>query len=194
MGDVVARGSKVVLRAKRPEDAADDYSWRTDQELATLDATVPIPFSFHEFRRMYEDELRHPMPGVRRYAIETPEGLHIGNCMCYDIDTVYGEAEVGILVGDRRYWNDGYGSEALLFLVEECFKIHPLKRLYLHTLEWNARARSAFAKCGFREVRTVQRSGKTFVFMELLRTEWEAIRAERLGLAPAEPQQLSGSS
>ena len=34
----VARGAKVVLREKRPSDAADDYAWRSDAELARFDA------------------------------------------------------------------------------------------------------------------------------------------------------------
>ncbi len=187
MVNVVAQGSKVLLRAKQPEDAADDYRWRTDSELATLDATVPLPMTFREFTRMFEDELRYPLPGVRRYAIETLDGVHIGNCMCYDIDTVRGEGEVGIMVGEREYWDGGYGTEALVFLVEECFRIPSLRRLYLHTLEWNARARRAFAKCGFREVRPVWRGGKNFIFMELLLEEWRAMRAERLAAAGVEP-------
>ena len=186
MANVLAQGSKVVLRAKQAEDAADDYRWRTDPELATLDATVPLAMTFREFSRMFEDELRYPLPGVRRYAIDTLDRVHIGNCMCYDIDTVRGEGEIGIMVGQREYWDGGYGTEALMFLVEECFRIPCLRRLYLHTLDWNARARRAFSKCGFREVRSVWRGGKSFIFMELLLEEWRAIRAERPDGARAE--------
>jgi RimJ/RimL family protein N-acetyltransferase len=65
-------------------------------------------------------------------------------------------------------------------LIEACFRIPALNRLYLHTLDWNARARRGFSKCGFRELRPVQRSGKSFIFMELLRTEWEAMGTERI--------------
>tara|TARA_B100001750_G_C15465570_1_gene576838 strand:+ start:254 stop:787 length:534 start_codon:yes stop_codon:yes gene_type:complete len=172
LNDLVAQGKKVQLRWKRMEDARDDYDWRADDELARLDATVALRLSFREYLHILEDEIRYPSPNVRRYAIETLDGVHIGNCMSYDIDVVGGEAEVGIMVGNRDYWSQGYGSEAMTLLIAECFKIVPLTRLYLHTLEWNERARKAFGKCGFREVKQVQRGGKSFIYMELLRSEW----------------------
>ena len=42
----VIRGKKVVLREKRVEDAADDYSWRVDEELCRLDATTRLRMSY----------------------------------------------------------------------------------------------------------------------------------------------------
>ena len=44
-------GEKVVLREKRIEDAEDDYAWRTDEELARLDATRPLHMRYDEFLR-----------------------------------------------------------------------------------------------------------------------------------------------
>jgi len=180
MNDFVAHGERVRLRWKRVDDAADDYEWRTDDELAMLDATIALRLPFQDYLHIHEDEFRYPSPSVRRYAIQTLDGLHIGNCMSYDIDVMAGEAEVGIMVGNREYWGKGYGSEAMRLLIEACFRIPALNRLYLHTLDWNARARRGFSKCGFRELRPVQRSGKSFIFMELLRTEWEAMGTERI--------------
>ena len=181
--DVAIRGRKVVLRGKRPEDAEDDYRWRADEELAALDATSPLRISLQEFSRMYQGEIRYPTPWVRRYAIDTHDGSHIGNCMVYDIDTASGAAELGIMVGERAYWNQGYGVDAMACLMEEAFKLPPMKKLYLHTLVWNHRARRAFAKCGFREVCEVRRASRDFVRMETTREEWEALRATLVDLS-----------
>ena len=173
---IVALGTKVLLREKRVEDAEADYQWRRDPELAELDAASVIRQSLKDFTRDLESELRHPTPWVRRYAIDTVEGVHIGNCMAYDIDTVRGESEVGILVGDRGYWNGGFGREALMLLMEELFKIETMNRLYLHTLRWNARARRAFAGAGLREVGPDPRGGHDFILMEITRSEWDVAR------------------
>jgi RimJ/RimL family protein N-acetyltransferase len=181
-GAFVVKGSKVLLREKRVDDAEVDYRWRRDPELAELDAASAIRQSLKDFKRDLESELRHPTPWVRRYAIESLDGAHIGNCMAYDIDTVRGEAEVGILVGERDYWNGGYGREALNLLMAELFKIETMNRLYLHTLRWNARARRAFAGAGFREVGPDPRGGHDFILMEITRAEWEALQ-ERRGTA-----------
>lgn len=180
MSDEITHGRKIVLRRKRIEDAEDDYRWRTDPELAELDAAVVLRQPFAAFHRDYEHELGAELPWVQRFAVDTLDGIHIGNCMVYDIDTVNGQCELGILVGDRRYWNGGYGREAFLLLVDECFKMSPMNRLYLHTLAWNARARRAFAGCGFREMGPDRRGGHDFILMELTRAEWEAVERSRL--------------
>jgi RimJ/RimL family protein N-acetyltransferase len=173
-GDEVVRGAKVVLRIKRVEDAPDDHRWRQDPELASLDAAEVLRQPLEQFTRDLEQELRFLTPWVRRFAIDTLEGVHIGNCMLYDIDTISGQAELGILVGNRDYWNGGYGREAVELLVAECFSQRTMRRIYLHTLSWNARARRAFAGCGFREVGPDPRGGHDFILMEMTRADWEA--------------------
>ncbi|MYK35096.1 MAG: GNAT family N-acetyltransferase, partial [Chloroflexi bacterium] len=99
--------------------------------------------------------------------------LHSGNCIVYDIVKFKGQCDVGILVVNRDYWGRGYGREAVQLLVAQCFKNAAMSRLYLHTLEWNARARRAFAMCGFKEVKPVRRAGYNFILMELTREDWE---------------------
>ena len=171
--DVLIKGQKVILREKNIEDAEDDYRWRTDEELAKLDATRPINMSFSNFRSYVEEEIRSPSPRSKRLAIDTIYGKHIGNFMYYDIDLSRGESELGIMIGDRSYWSKGYGSDAIRAVRNHLFSQTTLKRLYLHTLEWNERARKSFTNAGLREVKLVSRGGLKFVLMETLRSEWE---------------------
>lgn len=175
-GKKVARGEKVVLREKRLEDTADDYTWRTDEELARLDATRPLSMSYDEYLRFVGNELRYSNSSSKRLAIDTNDGRHIGNCMYYDIDLRRRQAEIGIMLGDRDYWSKGYGTDSIETLVAHIFSTTPLDRLYLHTLEWNHRARRSFAKSGLRELKGVRRSGQDFILMEILRPEWEEAR------------------
>ena len=169
---VLVKGCKVVLRGKRIEDAPDDYSWRSDDELARLDATRPLSMTYSDFLRFSQEEQAYPSPMSRRFAIDTLQGRHIGNCMYYDIDLKREEAELGIMIGDRDYWGKGYGTDSVSCLLSHIFSGTPLTRVYLHTLDWNHRARKAFAKCGFREVKNVRRSGEDFILMEVLRSDW----------------------
>ena len=171
--DVLIKGQKVILREKNIEDAEDDYRWRTDEELAKLDATRPINMSFSNFRSYVEEEIRSPSPRSKRLAIDTIYGKHIGNFMYYDIDLRRGESELGIMIGDRSYWSKGYGSDAIRAVRNHLFSQTTLKRLYLHTLEWNERARKSFTNAGLREVKLVSRGGLKFVLMETRRSEWE---------------------
>lgn len=172
-------GKKVILREKRLEDAPDDYRWRTDPELATLDGTSPLKVSYEEYLESYADELRHPFFSSRRFAIETRDARHIGNCMYYDYNALLRQAEVGIMIGDRNYWSEGYGCDAMTTLLDHVFSAVRLRKAYLHTLVWNERARRCFKKCGFREVKTVRRRGHTYVRMEIQRSEWERMRRSK---------------
>ena len=170
------RGELTILRGKRIEDAAMDYGWRTDEELAALDATTPLRMSYASYLRLIEDELRHPVSWSKRFAIETHDGKLIGNCMYYDIDTVKGQAELGILIGDRDYWNHGYGTDVVTTLTSHIFNTTSFGRIYLHTLSWNVRAQKSFKKCGFVVVEPVRKSGYDFILMELMKDRWEGLK------------------
>jgi RimJ/RimL family protein N-acetyltransferase len=176
--DGVIVGTKVVLRPKQVEDAPDDHRWRQDPELAELDAASMLRQGLADFTHDLETELKYPTPWVKRFAIDNLEGQHVGNCMAYDIDTISGQAEIGILVGERDHWDGGYAREAFKLLIDELFKTESMNRLYLHTLRWNARARRAFAGSGMREVGPDPRGGHDFILMEITRAEWGAHRQQ----------------
>ena len=166
------RGQKVVLREKRLDDAWQDYAWKTDPELARLDATLPLEVPFKTYLLTYAEELdRRADTRGRVFAIETLDGKHIGNCCYYNVERVRKEAEVGIVIGDPAYWDGGYGTDAVRTLLDHTFLQMGLKKVYLHTLVWNTRAQKCFRKCGFSECGRVVRSGYDFVLMEMKRPD-----------------------
>ena len=173
-------GGRIILRDKRSDDAENDYRWRSDPELARLDAAIPLTMSFERYLKLFEDQMKYPTPGSHHYSIDTLDGRFIGNCMYYDMDTVNLEAELGIVIGDRDYWSDGYGYDAVTTLLDHMFNARNLKRVYLHTLEWNGRAQKSFSKCGFNAVRPVRRMAHDFILMDVLRDDWFANAEERL--------------
>lgn len=172
MSELILKGEKVILRPKRRSDASNDFRWRGDEELARLDASEPLRISFQDFLATVEAELLYSAPWSRRFAIDTLDHKHIGNCMHYDIDYIRGQTELGILIGEREYWAHGYGSDAVRTLLRHIFTSTPLVKVYLHTLEWNLRAQRAFQKCGFVPVKNVRRGGLTFVYMETHKKDW----------------------
>ncbi len=177
---VELRGARIILRDKRIEDAEQDYIWRSDQELASLDAAFPLTMSYDRFLKLAEDQMRYPTPGSHHFATETLDGKFIGNCMYYDLDSVKMQAELGIVIGDRDYWSNSYGYDAVTTLLDHCFNEKKLERVYLHTLEWNKRAQRCFEKCGFFQVRPVRRMSHDFILMEVFREDWFAKAEERL--------------
>ncbi len=173
------RGAKVILRDKREEDAERDYIWRSDPELARLDAAYPLQMTFERYLKIFRDQLRYPTPGSHHFATVTLDGKFIGNCMYYDLDSVNKQAELGIVIGDRDYWSNSYGYDAVTTLLEHLFTEKGLKRVYLHTLEWNKRAQRCFEKSGFTPVKKVRRISREFILMEVFREDWLAKADER---------------
>lgn len=169
--DLVAEGQLIRLRRKRRTDAEDDYEWRRDPELARFDAAAPLRVSFEDFLTTFDDEIRLPSPFRRVLSVEDMAGHHIGNVMYYNIDERRGEAELGITIGDKRYWNRGYGTDIVRTFLVYLFTEQNMRRIYLNTLDWNVRAQRAFQKAGFRQCGVNRRGLNSFVTMEA-RSEW----------------------
>ncbi len=164
--------SKVVLRNKRMSDARDDYIWQKDPELSRLDATVPLDCSFEEFLADFAGEVQYPSPSRRPFAIETADGKYIGNCVYYNVDDKKSQAELGIMIADRDYWSQGYGTEAMTALIDHVFRRTRLDRLYLKTLTTNLRAQQCFSRCGLAACGFLERDDYSFLLMEIHRSQW----------------------
>ncbi len=175
----IITGINVILREKRLDDAATDYKWETDSELAKLDATKPITMSFTRYRSDYAEELREVYTASCRFAVETRNGKHIGNCAYYNINERRGDTELGIMIGDRDFWNKGYGTDIVSTLLNYIFRNTNLKRVYLKTLSTNYRAQHCFRKAGFKPFVQMIKDGHDFLFMEILRSRWEDLQKKQ---------------
>jgi RimJ/RimL family protein N-acetyltransferase len=170
--------SKIKLRNKRLSDARNDYQWQKDPELASLDAATPVTCSFQEYLADYTDEIQYPSPYRRAFSVETQDGKHIGNCVYYNINENRGEAELGIMIGEREYWNKGYGTAAVSTLIDHIFQRTNLNRIYLKTLVSNTRAHKCFMKCNLKPCGYLKRDGYEFLLMEIYRRNWQEQQSE----------------
>ena len=75
------------------------------------------------------------MVGFVRYHLSRQDGIRI--------------ARIGIVFGERHTWNQGYGSEAMRFLIDYLFAEKSVERIQLDTATFNKRAQRCFEKCGF---------------------------------------------
>ena len=181
----LARGQRIVLRSKMIEDAAQDYAWRRDPELATFDAARPYHGSYYEYLAIFRDELSHPSSYRRTVAVEDLDGRHVGNVMYYNVDYQRREAEIGVTIGLKELWGRGYGTDLIGTFVDNVFKTLEVDRVHLKTLDWNLRAQKCFEHVGFRAHSTSRRGEYNFVLMEIFRDAFRqnALETERLNEA-----------
>ena len=52
------------------------------------------------------------------------------------------------MIGDRAYWSKGYGTDAVDTLLKYIFTQTNMKRVYLHTLDWNQRRAEVLQQVG----------------------------------------------
>ena len=166
-------GNRIVLREKALDDAWNDYTWESDPELSYLDAASPINMTFSQYLSEYTEQLHNCPPTSRRLAVETLDSKHIGNCSYYNVSETKGEAELGIMIGDRDYWNQGYGTATVITLIDYIFGQTNINRIHLKTLESNRRAQKCFQKCGFISFGHRNKDGFSFVLMEISRIQWQ---------------------
>jgi RimJ/RimL family protein N-acetyltransferase len=169
----IISGRKVRLREKKLSDVRNDYKWQADPELARLDAAPVLIQSFSLYLLDYATSLHQSQFNRFPLAVETLEGKHIGNCTFYDIDEKKEEAQVGIMIGNRDYWDKGYGTDVVKTMVNHVFRMTRVRRLYLKTLDWNLRAQKCFIRCGFKSFGHLKRNSYNFVLMDLKREQWE---------------------
>jgi len=85
------------------------------------------------------------------YAIINSENEElIGNCGFMEIDNLNQTGEIGIFIGNKIYWNKGYGTEALTLLLDYGFKALNLHNVQLRVYSFNVRAIKSYEKIGFK--------------------------------------------
>jgi RimJ/RimL family protein N-acetyltransferase len=173
--------NRIRLRSVEHADIPKFVAWLNDPEvIAGLAVYLPMSIADEEkwFAKLADRE-----QAEKPLAIEMKDGdgwTLIGNSGFHDIDWKDHSAEVGIMIGEKSLWNQGYGTEAMTLLLKHGFETLNLNRVQLHVYESNQRAFRAYEKCGFvlegtkREAIFKNGRYENVHVMSVLRSEWDA--------------------
>jgi len=173
-------GERIRLRAIERTDLAQFVEWLNDPEVRR-GLVISLPLSLAEEEIWYENMLKRPQEehplGIE---IMTDDGWElIGNCGLMGFDWRVRQAEFGIFIGAKQYWNQGYGTEALKTMIRHGFHTLNLNRICLRVYENNPRAIRSYEKAGLtiegRKRQAHYYEGQFFdmLLMSILRSEWE---------------------
>jgi diamine N-acetyltransferase len=178
-------GERIRLRAIEREDLPRFVAWLNDPEVRH-GLMMYMPISQAEEEQWFESMLKSPAD-QHPLVIEaiTEEGwVPLGNCGLMGIDWRVRQAEFGIFIGAKQYWNQGYGSDVLQLILRHGFETLNLNRIFLRVFANNPRAVHVYEKAGFvtegrmRQAHYDEGCYHDVILMSVLRTEWQARQVE----------------
>jgi RimJ/RimL family protein N-acetyltransferase len=124
------------------------------------------------------------------FGIRTKDGQPIGDMALNWVLPHHRLSMLGAMIGEPDYWGGGYGTDALLLIVDYAFNWLDFHKLWLATMAPNIRAQRNVEKVGFkleaRRREAIHADGEWVddLLYGLLREEWPGREAmiARLGL------------
>jgi RimJ/RimL family protein N-acetyltransferase len=170
-------GTLVRLTAFQVEgDAATWVRWSYDTEYHRLGDNDPV---YPRLVKQAQDWMERGSDHSFGFAIRAlSDDRLIGDLGVWIESWASGEAWLGIGIGERTYWGNGYGSDAIRLILRFAFAELNLCRVSLGVYAYNPRAIRSYEKVGFQREGLIrgdcQRNGQRWdtVFMGILRDEW----------------------
>jgi len=149
------RGRRAALRPLLDSDLPFIRAWNRDLELRRLvEGDYP---GGNENLSAWARQVRRSRQ--RRYFVIVADARPIGDVELDHIAWRRGEAELRIRIGERAYWNKGYGTDAVLSVLRHAFFDLGLRTVYLRVFADNLRAMNCYRKCGFTPEGVLERTG-----------------------------------
>lgn len=141
--------TRIILRKMTMEDIEVYNRWSNDEEV--INNTYPNldKYSIEDTEQFYKKV--SDSNNSKTFIIEDKKTKKpIGITTLLDIDYFNSNAEYIIDIGEKEYWGNGYGKEALSLMLDYAFKELNLHRIFLRVFSFNERAIKLYERLGFK--------------------------------------------
>jgi len=143
------QGERIYLREIRPDDVNDNYHrWMNDPEVTRYLVSRFLPNDMDSLREYVHQKLKD-RNNVFLAVVRRDTDQHIGNIKLGPIEWIHRLADVGVLIGDKDCWGQGYATEAIGLVVGLAFRELNLHKLTAGYYLANKRSEKAFRNNGF---------------------------------------------
>ena len=142
-------GRLIRLRAREAEDEPLLYRWFNDPEVTEF-LTIRYPLSHAQERAFIERNQEASFSGAS-FGVETlTDPRLIGGVSLESASPENRSAVLGIAIGEKQFWDGGYGTDTMRTVCRFGFEMMNLHRIELEVIADNQRARHVYEKVGFR--------------------------------------------
>jgi len=145
---VFLKGKKTILRPlRKATDFESCWRWNNDPKVRWYWAAhLPVTEKKEE---EWFDALANK-PGEIAFGIETLEGNLIGVLALMNINGKDRTAISGTVIGEKEYWNKGYGTDAKMILLNYAFNTLNLRKINSFVVSHNKRSLQYNLHCGYK--------------------------------------------
>ena len=179
------RGKKVGLAVMEKHDLPKFKRWLNDPKLSLFMREFDAMLTAENMEEWYMDSC-HDEHQIDFAIVNMEDGALVGACTLIGMDRRNSTAELRIFIGRHRFWNQGYGSEAMLLLLDYAFNVLNLNSVYLKVNEINKNAIHVYKKLGFRvagkrrQARAYLRKRYDLYLMDMLAKEFDKLHKSNI--------------
>jgi len=146
------QGRRIYLKKLDPDYLSDEYvAWMKDPEVLRYLATPLVSCTVNklkEFVAAANVSGRDYLWGI--YLLDSHQ--HIGNIKIGNVDPVLKFGDLGLIIGVKGLWGQGYATEAIKVATQYAFDKIKLRKIVAGILGPNIASYHAFLKAGYRKV------------------------------------------
>ncbi|HAH21855.1 MAG TPA: hypothetical protein DCL49_13265 [Candidatus Omnitrophica bacterium] len=148
--DVFLEGEKIYLRAPKTEDLRGCwYRWFNDWEVTKYQNKGIVP-NTRQKQREYFHSILKSKNDVLFAIVDKKSDRHIGCVGIHKIDWIHRSAELGIVIGEKKFWGKGCGKEAWNLATWYGFNVLNLHRISAFIFRVNTASKRSALASGFR--------------------------------------------
>lgn len=143
-------GKNIQLRKITLEDANENYlQWMQDEQVNQF---LESRFQVWSIKKIgnYIKKINESQDSIFLAIIAKKTGEHIGNIKIGPISQVHKFAELGIIIGAKKYWGKGLATETIKKVADYCFESLGLHKVTAGAYIDNIGSIKAFKKNGFK--------------------------------------------
>ena len=145
---MILRGEKVILKLSTLKHVPLYWKWIRDKEVTRYLTGAQFPKTYRAEIRWFRQTKRKKDEKLF-IILDAATKKPIGNLGIHQISIFNKKAGIGLMIGEKDFWNKGYGTDALKTALRYCFKKLKLNKVTLTVDVQNKRGIRCYEKCGF---------------------------------------------